>query len=59
MLNGLGDRHIALEMDDSVEGSSHRVIKTEVPKVERPPIIDIPEYREKFKKNGATPPAQT
>jgi glucosyl-3-phosphoglycerate synthase len=46
----LGDRHIAMEMDDSVEGSSHRVIKTEVPTVERPPIIDIPEYREKFKK---------
>ncbi|MDR3122290.1 MAG: glucosyl-3-phosphoglycerate synthase [Treponema sp.] len=50
MLSELGDRHIAMEMDDSVEGSSHRVIKTEIPTVERPPIIDIPEYREKFKK---------
>ena len=46
----LGDRHIAMEMDDTVEGSNHRVIKTEIPTVERPPIIDIPEYREKFKK---------
>jgi glucosyl-3-phosphoglycerate synthase len=51
MLKELGDRHIAMEMDDSVEGSNHRVIKTEIPTVERPPIIDIPEYREKFKKN--------
>jgi glucosyl-3-phosphoglycerate synthase len=48
MLRELGDRHIALEMDDSVEGSSHRVIKSEIPTVERPPIIDIPAYREKF-----------
>jgi glucosyl-3-phosphoglycerate synthase len=39
-----------MELDESVEGSSHRVIKTEVPTVERPPIIDIPEYREKFEK---------
>jgi glucosyl-3-phosphoglycerate synthase len=51
MLSELGDRHIALEMDDSVEGSNHRVIKTEIPTVERPPIIDIQEYKEKFKKN--------
>ncbi|GHV80015.1 glucosyl-3-phosphoglycerate synthase [Spirochaetia bacterium] len=42
--------HIALEMDDSAEGSSHRVIKTTIPPVERPPIIEIAEYREKFKK---------
>jgi glucosyl-3-phosphoglycerate synthase len=50
----LGDRHIALEMDDSAlggaEGSSHRVINTDIPTVERPPILEIPEYREKFKK---------
>jgi glucosyl-3-phosphoglycerate synthase len=51
ILSELGDRHIAMEMDDSVEGSSHRVIKTDIPTVERPPIVDIPEYREKFKKN--------
>jgi glucosyl-3-phosphoglycerate synthase len=50
LLKELGDRHIALEMDDTVEGSSHRVIKSDIPTVERPPIIDIPEYREKFKK---------
>jgi glucosyl-3-phosphoglycerate synthase len=48
ILRELGDTHIALEMDDSGEGSSHRVIKTEIPPVERPPIIEIPEYREKF-----------
>jgi glucosyl-3-phosphoglycerate synthase len=51
LLRELGNRHIAMEMDDSVEGSNHRVIKTEIPTVERPPIIDMPEYREKFKKN--------
>ncbi|MFP3043963.1 glucosyl-3-phosphoglycerate synthase [Treponema primitia] len=50
ILRELGDRHIALEMDASAEGSSHRVIKTDIPSVERPPIIEIPEYREKFKK---------
>jgi glucosyl-3-phosphoglycerate synthase len=54
MPGALGDRHIAMEMDDSVEGSNHRVIKTEVPTVERPPIIDIPEYREKFKKQATS-----
>jgi glucosyl-3-phosphoglycerate synthase len=50
ILAELGNRHIALEMDDSAEGSSHRVIKSEIPTVERPPILDIPEYREKFKR---------
>jgi glucosyl-3-phosphoglycerate synthase len=50
ILRELGDHHIALEMDNSAEGSSHRVIKTEIPPVERPPIIEIPEYREKFSK---------
>jgi glucosyl-3-phosphoglycerate synthase len=53
ILGELGNRHIAMEMDENLEGSSHRVIKTEVPTVERPPIIDIPEYREKFTKANA------
>jgi glucosyl-3-phosphoglycerate synthase len=44
----LGKRHIALEM---AEGS-HRVQKTEITTVERPPMIEIPEYREKFKTPG-------
>jgi glucosyl-3-phosphoglycerate synthase len=40
----LGDRHISLE----TEKGDHRVIKTEIPTIERPPMIEIPEYREKF-----------
>jgi glucosyl-3-phosphoglycerate synthase len=50
ILRELGDRHIALEMHNPAESSSHRVIKTDIPSIERPPIIDIPEYREKFRK---------
>ncbi|MDR2020375.1 MAG: glucosyl-3-phosphoglycerate synthase [Treponema sp.] len=44
MMRELGDRHISLE----TAGDNHRVIKTEIPLVERPPMIEIPEYREKF-----------
>jgi glucosyl-3-phosphoglycerate synthase len=44
ILRGLGSRHIALERQDG----DHRVIKTEISSEERPPIIEIPEYREKF-----------
>ncbi|AEF83869.1 glycosyltransferase, family 2 [Treponema primitia ZAS-2] len=50
IMQKLGDRHIALEMDDAGGPSGHRVLKSEIPSVERPPIIEIPEYREKFKK---------
>jgi glucosyl-3-phosphoglycerate synthase len=39
-----GDCHVALER----EGNAHRVVKTEIPLVERPPMVEIPEYREKF-----------
>jgi glucosyl-3-phosphoglycerate synthase len=42
----LGDRHISLEQ----KNTEHRVVKSEVSPVERPPMIEIPEYREKFLK---------
>jgi glucosyl-3-phosphoglycerate synthase len=46
ILRELGDYHLALEAKDL----EHTVKKTEIPMVERPPMIEIPEYREKFKK---------
>jgi glucosyl-3-phosphoglycerate synthase len=39
-----GIRHIALERDPT----GHRVVETEIPAEERPPMLEIPEYREKF-----------
>jgi glucosyl-3-phosphoglycerate synthase len=47
-LRALGGHHIALE----TEGDAHRVRKTDIPLVERPPMIEIPEYREKFGGRG-------
>jgi glucosyl-3-phosphoglycerate synthase len=44
LLTGLGDRHIALRAEDA----KHLVTKTEISAVERPPMIEIPEYRAKF-----------
>jgi len=44
LLHELGDRHIALK----VEGSKHTVVATEISAVERPPMIGIPEYLQKF-----------
>jgi glucosyl-3-phosphoglycerate synthase len=44
-LRELGEVHIAL----TTENDLHRVTKTPIPGVERPPMIEIPEYREKFK----------
>jgi glucosyl-3-phosphoglycerate synthase len=46
VLRELGDRHIALR----VEGSEHKVVATEISAVERPPMITIPEYIQKFGK---------
>jgi glucosyl-3-phosphoglycerate synthase len=46
ILRELGEYHIALE----AENLEHTVKKTEIPTVERPPMIEIPEYREKFKR---------
>jgi glucosyl-3-phosphoglycerate synthase len=46
LLRALGSTHIALEREDT---DSHRVKKTEISAVERPPIIEIAEYRAKFK----------
>lgn len=40
----LGGAHIAL----NVRGDEHAVVQTEISAVERPPMIEIPEYREKF-----------
>jgi glucosyl-3-phosphoglycerate synthase len=44
LLKELGDRHIALEREDA----AHRVIPSAISGEERPPMIEIPEYREKF-----------
>jgi glucosyl-3-phosphoglycerate synthase len=46
IMKDLGRAHIALERD----GETHRVKETEIPQAERPPMIEIPEYREKFGK---------
>jgi glucosyl-3-phosphoglycerate synthase len=45
LLQALGNQHIALETERDI----HRVRKTDIPMVERPPMIEIPEYREKFR----------
>jgi glucosyl-3-phosphoglycerate synthase len=39
-----GDHHIALER----KAAEHRVLQTTIPAEERPPMLEIPEYREKF-----------
>jgi glucosyl-3-phosphoglycerate synthase len=41
-----GERYLSLERD----GAVHRLKETSVPSVERPPMLEIPEYREKFKR---------
>lgn len=48
LLQDMGDRHISLE---SLE-NQHRVVKTEISTVERPPIITLPEYRTRFKREN-------
>jgi glucosyl-3-phosphoglycerate synthase len=47
LLRELGERHIALEQ----RGSEHRVISSGISAEERPPIIELPEYREKFRRD--------
>ena len=42
-----GKYHISLERSEA----EHRVIKSEISVVERPPMITLPEYRTRFKKN--------
>jgi glucosyl-3-phosphoglycerate synthase len=46
LLRSLGKAHIALEQ----ENAGHRVKKTEISAVQRPPIVELTEYQEKFKK---------
>jgi glucosyl-3-phosphoglycerate synthase len=46
----LGFCHIALEREDTV----HTVKTTEISTMERPPMIEIPEYREKFRRGLAS-----
>jgi glucosyl-3-phosphoglycerate synthase len=48
LLKDPAGHHIALEREDA----AHRVLKTAISGEERPPMIDIPEYREKFGKKG-------
>jgi glucosyl-3-phosphoglycerate synthase len=45
LLRELGASHISLERRDS----DHLVVKSEVSAEERPPMLEIPEYRDKFK----------
>ena len=45
VLRELGSRHIALKVEDS----AHAVVATEISTIERPPMIEIPEYVDKFK----------
>jgi glucosyl-3-phosphoglycerate synthase len=47
LLKELACRHIALEREDV----THRVIPTAISGDERPPMIEIPEYREKFRRS--------
>ncbi|MDR2630350.1 MAG: glucosyl-3-phosphoglycerate synthase [Spirochaetaceae bacterium] len=44
LLQELKDEHIALTMENNI----HQVQKTHISGIERPPMIEIPEYREKF-----------
>jgi glucosyl-3-phosphoglycerate synthase len=44
-LSELGPAHIALERQ---QDGGHRVSKTGIPAEERQPMIEVPEYREKF-----------
>jgi glucosyl-3-phosphoglycerate synthase len=46
LLQELRGEHIALAMENNI----HRVEKTLISGIERPPMIEIPEYREKFGK---------
>lgn len=48
LLGILGDAHLALKVD----GDQHLVERSEIPVVERPPMIEVPEYREKFRHGG-------
>ncbi len=48
VLRELGDAHVALK----VQGESHTVEKTAISAVERPPMIEIEEYRTKFGVTG-------
>ena len=46
LLSALGDNHISLERLEA----EHRVLKTEISAVERPPMITLQEYRTRFKR---------
>jgi glucosyl-3-phosphoglycerate synthase len=48
LLKELAGYHIALEREDA----AHQVLKTVISGEERPPMIEIPEYREKFRTAG-------
>jgi glucosyl-3-phosphoglycerate synthase len=51
LLRELGDRYISLIQENSAssKSSAPKIKETEISGVERPPMIEIPEYREKFK----------
>ena len=47
ILRDLHPYHLTLQ----VEGDQHRIQRHEIPSTERPPMIEIPEYQDRFKKN--------
>lgn len=48
VLRALGDRHVALHL----EGEAHMVEKSDISTLERPPMAELQEYREKFGLSG-------
>jgi len=53
IVKALGNRHIALR----VEGDSHSTVETEISSFERQPMVEIPEYRQKFGPGATKLPA--
>ncbi|GHV65499.1 glucosyl-3-phosphoglycerate synthase [Spirochaetia bacterium] len=53
LVRELGDRYISLIQEPQVpqESSIPKIQETEISCMERPPMLEIPEYREKFKKD--------
>ena len=48
LLGALGEHHISLERQET----EHRVVETDISAIERPPMITLPEYRIRFKRDA-------
>jgi glucosyl-3-phosphoglycerate synthase len=55
LLKALGPYHISLEN----QGDDHRIIETDIPAIERPAMVSIPEYRERFSASPAPESSDT